>query len=166
MLILKGKPFHRIVIYLDAADPVSRDGRNQQRKRHNQLRLPYGYNGHGVEKRRQQAMTSRFMRRIGAEIIQRFLRHKHDVGGQAVIEGDSEQLVRLVQGAVDTTDPLRIIDKAMMPGMTEIGNRFSRGSPSRRGYRSNHRFRNNRIYCCSRLLSACPRAGPRKCHSS
>ena len=46
---------------------------------------------------------------------------------QAVIEGDSEQLVRLVQGAVDTTDPLRIIDKAMMPGMTEIGNRFSRG---------------------------------------
>lgn len=46
---------------------------------------------------------------------------------QALIEGDSEQLVRLVQGAIDTTDPLRIVEKAMMPGMTEIGNRFSRG---------------------------------------
>ena len=46
---------------------------------------------------------------------------------EALIEGDSEQLVRLVQGAIDTTDPLRIVEKAMMPGMTEIGNRFSRG---------------------------------------
>ena len=46
---------------------------------------------------------------------------------QALIDGDSEQLVRLVQGAIDTTDPLRIVEKAMMPGMTEIGNRFSRG---------------------------------------
>jgi corrinoid protein of di/trimethylamine methyltransferase len=46
---------------------------------------------------------------------------------QALIDGDSEQLVRLVQGAIETTDPLRIVEKAMMPGMTEIGNRFSRG---------------------------------------
>ncbi|UCE48165.1 MAG: corrinoid protein [Phycisphaerales bacterium] len=46
---------------------------------------------------------------------------------QAVVEGDSEQLVRLVQSAIDTTDPLRIVNEAMMPGMTEIGNRFSRG---------------------------------------
>ncbi|MHC4556797.1 MAG: cobalamin B12-binding domain-containing protein [Planctomycetota bacterium] len=46
---------------------------------------------------------------------------------QAVVEGDSEQLVRLVQGAIDTTDPLGIVEKGMMPGMTEIGNRFSRG---------------------------------------
>ena len=46
---------------------------------------------------------------------------------QAVIDGDSERLVQLVQGAIDMTDPLRIVDEAMMPGMTEIGNRFSRG---------------------------------------
>jgi len=46
---------------------------------------------------------------------------------QAVIEGDSEQLVQLVQGAIDTTDPLSIVEEAMMPGMTEIGNRFSQG---------------------------------------
>ena len=46
---------------------------------------------------------------------------------QAVIDGDSEQLVSLVQSVIDTIEPLRIVDEAMMPGMTEIGNRFSRG---------------------------------------
>lgn len=46
---------------------------------------------------------------------------------QAVIDGDSEQLLRLVKGAIDEVDPLRIVEKGMMPGMTEIGNKFSEG---------------------------------------
>jgi len=46
---------------------------------------------------------------------------------QAVVEGDSEQLVDLVKGAIDTADPLAMVEKGMMPGMTEIGNRFSEG---------------------------------------
>ena len=45
----------------------------------------------------------------------------------AVIEGDEETLVSLVQGAIDTADPLAMVEQGMMPGMTEIGNRFSAG---------------------------------------
>ena len=45
----------------------------------------------------------------------------------AVIEGDDETLVSLVQGAIETADPLAIVEQGMMPGMTEIGNRFSAG---------------------------------------
>jgi corrinoid protein of di/trimethylamine methyltransferase len=46
---------------------------------------------------------------------------------RAVVEGDTEQLAHLVQGAIDKTDPLEIVEKGMMPGMTEIGNKFSQG---------------------------------------
>jgi corrinoid protein of di/trimethylamine methyltransferase len=45
----------------------------------------------------------------------------------AVIEGDDETLVSLVQGAIETVDPLAMVEQGMMPGMTEIGNRFSAG---------------------------------------
>ncbi len=45
----------------------------------------------------------------------------------AVMEGDEETLVSLVQGAIETTDPLAMVEQGMMPGMTEIGNRFSAG---------------------------------------
>ncbi len=45
----------------------------------------------------------------------------------AVIEGDEETLVSLVQGAIETADPLAMVEQGMMPGMTEIGNRFSAG---------------------------------------
>ena len=46
---------------------------------------------------------------------------------QAIIEGDSEELMRLVQGAIDKTEPLELIENGMMPGMTEIGDKFSTG---------------------------------------
>ncbi len=46
---------------------------------------------------------------------------------QAVIEGEEETLVSLVQDAIETTDPLAMVEQGMMPGMTEIGNRFSAG---------------------------------------
>ncbi len=46
---------------------------------------------------------------------------------QAVIEGDSEGLVQLVRGAIDTVDPLAVVEKGMAPGMTEVGNKFSEG---------------------------------------
>ncbi len=46
---------------------------------------------------------------------------------RAVFEGDSEALVCLVQGSVDDVDPLAIVEKGMMPGMTEVGNKFSEG---------------------------------------
>lgn len=46
---------------------------------------------------------------------------------QAIIEGDSEELTGLVQGAIDTTAPLDLIENGMMPGMTEIGDKFSEG---------------------------------------
>lgn len=46
---------------------------------------------------------------------------------QAIIEGDSEGLTRLVQGAIDETEPLEMIENGMMPGMTEIGDKFSTG---------------------------------------
>ena len=46
---------------------------------------------------------------------------------QTIVEGDSEQLVRLVHRAVNEADPLEIVEKGMMPGMTEIGNKFGQG---------------------------------------
>jgi corrinoid protein of di/trimethylamine methyltransferase len=46
---------------------------------------------------------------------------------QAVMEGEEETLVSLVQGAIETVDPLAMVEKGMMPGMTEIGNQFSAG---------------------------------------
>lgn len=46
---------------------------------------------------------------------------------QAIVEGDEERLTELVHQAVETTDPLALIEKGMMPGMTEIGNKFSEG---------------------------------------
>jgi dimethylamine corrinoid protein len=46
---------------------------------------------------------------------------------QAIIEGDREGLRRLVQGAIEKTEPLEMIENGMMPGMTEIGDKFSTG---------------------------------------
>lgn len=46
---------------------------------------------------------------------------------QAVMEGEEETLVTLVEGAIETTDPLAMVEQGMMPGMTEVGNRFSAG---------------------------------------
>ncbi len=46
---------------------------------------------------------------------------------QAVMEGEEETLVSLVQGAIETVDPLAMVEQGMMPGMTEIGNQFSAG---------------------------------------
>jgi corrinoid protein of di/trimethylamine methyltransferase len=46
---------------------------------------------------------------------------------QAIIEGDSEVLTRLVRETIDQTNPLAMIENAMMPGMTEIGDKFSTG---------------------------------------
>jgi corrinoid protein of di/trimethylamine methyltransferase len=46
---------------------------------------------------------------------------------QAIIEGDSDGLTRLVQSALDKTEPLEMIENGMMPGMTEIGDKFSTG---------------------------------------
>ncbi len=46
---------------------------------------------------------------------------------QAVIEGDDQKLVSLVQDNLDSVDPLVIVEKGMMPGMTEVGNKFSAG---------------------------------------
>jgi corrinoid protein of di/trimethylamine methyltransferase len=46
---------------------------------------------------------------------------------QAIIEGDSEVLTRLVRETIDQTDPLAMIENGMMPGMTEIGDKFSTG---------------------------------------
>lgn len=46
---------------------------------------------------------------------------------QAIIEGDGGELTRLVQDSIDTTDPLKMIDNGMMPGMVEIGDKFSTG---------------------------------------
>ncbi len=47
---------------------------------------------------------------------------------QALIEGEEETLVSLVKDAIETTDPLAMVEQGMMPGMTEIGNRFSAGA--------------------------------------
>ncbi len=46
---------------------------------------------------------------------------------QAIIEGDGEELTRLVQDSIDTTAPLEMIDNGMMPGMIEIGDKFGTG---------------------------------------
>jgi corrinoid protein of di/trimethylamine methyltransferase len=46
---------------------------------------------------------------------------------QAITAGDSEQVVSLVKGAIDTVDPLAMVEKGMAPGMTEVGNKFSEG---------------------------------------
>jgi len=46
---------------------------------------------------------------------------------QAIIKGDSEELVCLVKGAIDRVDPLAMVEKGMGPGMTEVGNKFSEG---------------------------------------
>jgi corrinoid protein of di/trimethylamine methyltransferase len=46
---------------------------------------------------------------------------------QAIIEGDSEVLTRLVRETIDQTNPLAMIENGMMPGMTEIGDKFSTG---------------------------------------
>ncbi len=46
---------------------------------------------------------------------------------QAVIEGDEQKLVSLVQDNLDSVDPLAIVEEGMMPGMTEVGNKFSAG---------------------------------------
>jgi len=46
---------------------------------------------------------------------------------QAIVEGDSDELVRLVKQAIDKVGPLEIVEKGMAPGMTEIGNKFGQG---------------------------------------
>jgi corrinoid protein of di/trimethylamine methyltransferase len=46
---------------------------------------------------------------------------------KAIVEGDSEELVRLVKQGIDKVGPLEIVEKGMAPGMTEIGNKFSAG---------------------------------------
>ena len=46
---------------------------------------------------------------------------------KAIVEGDSEQLVRLVKQAIDKVDPLEMVEKGMAPGMTEIGSKFGEG---------------------------------------
>jgi corrinoid protein of di/trimethylamine methyltransferase len=63
-----------------------------------------------------------FRRKQDMEQQELFAKLKH-----AVIEGDEETLVSLVQGAIETADPLAMVEQGMMPGMTEIGNRFSAG---------------------------------------
>jgi len=46
---------------------------------------------------------------------------------QSIMEGDGERLTELVRRAIETTDPLTLIEKGLMPGMTQIGNKFSEG---------------------------------------
>ncbi len=46
---------------------------------------------------------------------------------QAVFEGESELLTRLVQESIDKIEPLELIEQGMMPGMSEVGNKFSAG---------------------------------------
>jgi corrinoid protein of di/trimethylamine methyltransferase len=46
---------------------------------------------------------------------------------KAIIAGDSEQLVRLVNQAINKVDPLEMVEKGMAPGMTEIGSKFGEG---------------------------------------
>ena len=46
---------------------------------------------------------------------------------EAIIEGDSEELVRLVEQAIEKVDPLEIVEKGMTPGMTDVGNKFGEG---------------------------------------
>jgi len=46
---------------------------------------------------------------------------------EAIVEGDSEKLALLVRGSIDKIDALEMVEKGMMPGMTEVGNKFSKG---------------------------------------
>ena len=46
---------------------------------------------------------------------------------EAIIEGDGPELVRLVEGALGEVNALELIEKGMMPGMTEVGDKFSCG---------------------------------------
>ncbi len=46
---------------------------------------------------------------------------------QTIIEGDSEELVRLVRDSIDSAEPLAMIENGMMPGMIEVGDKFSAG---------------------------------------
>ena len=46
---------------------------------------------------------------------------------QSVVEGDEQKLVSLVRDNMDSIDPLVIVEEGMMPGMTEVGNKFSAG---------------------------------------
>jgi len=46
---------------------------------------------------------------------------------RAVFEGDEEALVSLVQENVDQCDPLAMVEKGMMQGMVEVGDKFSAG---------------------------------------
>lgn len=46
---------------------------------------------------------------------------------QAVVEGDDQKLVSLVQANIDSVDALAIVEQGMMPGMTLVGNQFSAG---------------------------------------
>ncbi|MHC4150229.1 MAG: cobalamin B12-binding domain-containing protein [Planctomycetota bacterium] len=46
---------------------------------------------------------------------------------KAILEGDSDGLVHLVKQAIDKVGPLEIVEKGMMPGMTEVGNKFGQG---------------------------------------
>jgi len=46
---------------------------------------------------------------------------------QAVFEGESELLTRLVQESIDQVEPLELIEQGMMPGMSEVGDKFSAG---------------------------------------
>ncbi len=46
---------------------------------------------------------------------------------EALVEGDSEELVRLVEQAIEKVGPLEIVEKGMTPGMTDVGNKFGEG---------------------------------------
>ena len=46
---------------------------------------------------------------------------------QAVVEGDEQKLVSLVQDNLDSVDPLAMVEDGMMPGMTQVGDQFSAG---------------------------------------
>ena len=46
---------------------------------------------------------------------------------KAIVEGDSDELVRLVKQAIEKVKPLEIVEKGMAPGMTEVGNKFGQG---------------------------------------
>lgn len=45
----------------------------------------------------------------------------------AVMEGDAGKTCELVNGFLDTVEPLEIIHNGMLPGLKEIGDRFGRG---------------------------------------
>ncbi len=45
---------------------------------------------------------------------------------QAVFEGDADVLVSLVREGLEQVQPLAIVEQGMMPGMSEVGEKFSR----------------------------------------